>query len=110
MDRVAKAGTAAFPDVRFTGKWRAYQARILAELEGHLDDAHLNIVAAPGAGKTVLGLEVVCRLHRPTLVLSPTRAIRDQWLTRLFDLFEPKWVKVGFLAYQKKGKRKNHLI
>ncbi|WP_193369578.1 DEAD/DEAH box helicase family protein [Pelagibius marinus] len=88
MDTISKTGAAAFPRVRFVGKWRAYQARVLAELEGHLDDARLNIVAAPGAGKTVLGLEVVCRLGRPTLILSPTRAIRDQWLARLFDLFE----------------------
>jgi superfamily II DNA or RNA helicase len=88
VDTVSEAGEAAFPDVRFAGVWRAYQARVLAELEGHLDDARLNIVAAPGAGKTVLGLEVVCRLGRPTLILSPTRAIRDQWLARLFGLFE----------------------
>ena len=33
--------------------------RVLQELKEHLDDARLHVVAAPGAGKTVLGLEVI---------------------------------------------------
>jgi len=28
-------------------------------------------VAAPGAGKTVLGIEVLRRINKPTLILSP---------------------------------------
>ncbi|WP_420346752.1 DEAD/DEAH box helicase family protein [Pelagibius sp.] len=90
MDAAADRPQTAFPRFRFTGTWRSYQARVLHELEDHLNDARLNIVAAPGAGKTVLGLEVLRRLGRPTLVLSPTRAIRDQWLQRLEELFEPE--------------------
>ena len=34
----------------------AYQQEILDEAEGYLKDGHLHIVAAPGSGKTVLGL------------------------------------------------------
>ena len=90
MDASADRQQTAFPEFRFTGTWRSYQARVLQELEDHLYDARLNIVAAPGAGKTVLGLEVLRRLGRPTLVLSPTRAIRDQWLQRLEELFQPE--------------------
>ena len=88
MDAAADRHQAAFPKFHFIGTWRSYQARVLHELEDHLDDARLNIVAAPGAGKTVLGLEVLRRLGRPALVLSPSRAIRDQWLQRLEELFE----------------------
>ncbi len=78
----------AFPsDIRFRKPWRSYQQRVLDELKDHLDDNHLHIIAAPGSGKTVLGLEVMRRLNRPALILSPTVAIRDQWVDRFVNLF-----------------------
>ncbi|TFG26148.1 DEAD/DEAH box helicase [Candidatus Thorarchaeota archaeon] len=80
-----------FPDtVRFSLTWRPYQARVLKELEEYLEDDKLHIVAAPGSGKTVLGIEVLRRFNTPTLVLAPTLAIRDQWIHRFIDLFLPK--------------------
>jgi len=57
----------------------------------------LHIVAAPGSGKTTLGLEIFRELGHPALVLSPTRVIRDQWIERLHDFcgngetFPPAW-------------------
>lgn len=81
----------AFPEnVKFRKSWRMYQARVLSELEGYLNDNHLHIIAAPGSGKTVLGLEVVRRLNKPTIILSPTLTIRNQWLDRLMELFLPE--------------------
>ncbi|MHC4744952.1 MAG: DEAD/DEAH box helicase family protein, partial [Planctomycetota bacterium] len=74
-------------EIKFSLTWRTYQARVLSELEGHLDDNHLHIVAAPGSGKTVLGLETARRLSKPTLIFCPTLAIRDQWVDRLLELF-----------------------
>ncbi len=71
--------------LRFRWPWRDYQARVLAQMDRHLADRRLHVVAAPGSGKTVLGLETFRRLARPTVVLSPTRTIRDQWLQRLGD-------------------------
>ena len=76
-----------FSRMQFSGAWRDYQARILGELEGHLGDNRVHVVAAPGAGKTVLGLEIVRRIGCPALVLAPTVAIRDQWAQRLQALF-----------------------
>lgn len=73
--------------LKFKGTWRDYQARVLSELDTHLDDDHLHVVAAPGSGKTVLGLEVMRRLNRPTLILAPTITIRNQWILRLRELF-----------------------
>ncbi len=79
-----------FPSsVRFKGAWRPYQARVLAALDEHLDDRRVHVIAAPGSGKTVLGLEIVLRLNRPALVISPTLAIRDQWIQRFTELFFP---------------------
>jgi hypothetical protein len=73
--------------MRFTGVWRDYQARVLDAMNAHIGDERLHLVAAPGAGKTVLGLEIVRRLGRPALVFAPTVAIREQWLQRLCPLF-----------------------
>jgi len=88
-----------FPSgIRFSKPWRNYQQRVLTELERHLDDNHLHVIAAPGSGKTVLGLEVMRRLGRPALILAPTVAIRDQWVDRFVNLFldgrqaTPDWI------------------
>jgi superfamily II DNA or RNA helicase len=88
----------SFPDtVRFRHAWRPYQARVLAELQTHLDDSHFHLVAAPGSGKTVVGLEALRRIGKPALVFAPTIAIRDQWIRRFLDLFwneaqPPDWL------------------
>lgn len=74
-----------FNALQFKHSWRQYQKRVLEAIDQHLNDDRLHIVAAPGAGKTTLGLEVFRRLKRRTLVLSPTRIIRDQWIERLAD-------------------------
>ena len=74
-----------FASTRFRGTWRPYQARVLGELSAHLADGRVHLVAPPGSGKTLLGLETVVRLGRPALVLAPTLALRDQWLQRFAD-------------------------
>jgi superfamily II DNA or RNA helicase len=77
----------SFPiEVKFKKPWRSYQARALDELESYLDDNKLHIVAAPGSGKTVLGLEVIRRLNKPTVVFAPTITIRDQWVDHVEDV------------------------
>ncbi|MCA1196382.1 DEAD/DEAH box helicase family protein [Sphingomonas sp. R647] len=85
--------------MNFKGKWRDYQARILEEMDEHLDDRRLHVVAAPGAGKTVLGLEIARRLGRPALVFAPTIAIRDQWEQRLCPMFLDARPAAGAISY-----------
>ena len=72
----------------FGHQWRPYQRRVLDAIDEHLDDRRLHIVAAPGAGKTTLGIEVFRKLGKKALVLSPTRIIRDQWIERLNDFVD----------------------
>ena len=36
--------------LQFNGEWRSYQKRILDDLDFHLRDDKLHVVAAPGAG------------------------------------------------------------
>lgn len=84
-------------DIKFKYSWRKYQQRVLDDLQDHLTDGHLHVIAPPGSGKTVLGLEVAIRLNKPTLILAPTIAIRNQWIQRFCELFlqtnvMPDWI------------------
>lgn len=76
-----------FENVHFHGVFRDYQQRVIDNSDKYLKDGKINIVAAPGSGKTVLGLELIRRLASPCIVLSPTTAIRQQWGERFKDLF-----------------------
>lgn len=102
--------------IKFRYPWRSYQKRILDASKRHLRDKHLHVVAAPGSGKTVLGLQMVVHLDRPALVFTPSLGIRDQWVRRFCDLFlqvdhPPSWISTdlknpGFLTvttYQSLG-------
>ncbi|MCA9255786.1 MAG: DEAD/DEAH box helicase family protein [Phycisphaerales bacterium] len=79
----------AIARLRFRYPWRPYQARVLAAIESHLKDDRLHVVAAPGSGKTILGLEIFRQLGHAAVVFAPTITIRDQWLARL-SLFLPE--------------------
>ena len=73
--------------LNFKGSWRSYQKRILDDLSFHLRDDKLHIVAAPGAGKTTLGIEVLSKLNQATLILCPTNTIKNQWKERICSAF-----------------------
>jgi len=98
-----------FPEnIKFQHPWRKYQQRVLDSLEEYIADGHLHVIAPPGSGKTVLGLEVALRLNQPTLILAPAIAIRNQWIQRFCELFletnlPPEWIstdirKPGFMT------------
>ena len=91
-----------FPkEMVFQGNWRTYQSRLLDRLDLCLEDMRLHVVAAPGSGKTVFGLEAIRRINRSTLVLAPTITIRNQWAERLVQYFlpqgspKPDWVSTN---------------
>lgn len=77
-------------NIKFKYSWRPYQAKVLEEVDKFLDDKRVNIVAAPGSGKTVLGLELARKLGKPVLMLSPTVTIKNQWIDRFVTLFMPE--------------------
>ena len=86
-----------FEQIEFRGDFRSYQQKVLEGANRYLTDGKINIVAAPGSGKTVLGLELIRRLGHPCLILSPTTAIREQWGERFRSMFlrdESEFVKL----------------
>ena len=76
-----------FQDIAFKGQFRDYQQRILDNAKMHLKDHKIHIVAAPGSGKTILGLELIRRLNQPALILSPSQTVRQQWGERFKNNF-----------------------
>lgn len=76
--------------LRFDGQWRSYQKRVLDRADNYLKDKRVHIVAAPGSGKTTLGIELIRRLNAPALILSPSINIRNQWIQRISSAFLPE--------------------
>ncbi len=74
----------------FRGVFREYQQAILDRSGQYLKDGKIHIVAAPGSGKTILGLELIRRMGKPALILSPTVTIRQQWGERFAGSFLPE--------------------
>ncbi len=83
----------AWSALRFRYPFRKYQRMILTEVEDVLDtprdDRRYHIVAPPGSGKTIVGLELIRRFARPALVLTPTVTIQLQWREK-WELFLPE--------------------
>ncbi len=79
-----------FSKVKFKWTFRDYQQAVLDNSQKHLKDKRIHIVAAPGSGKTILGLELVRRQNFPALVMSPSVTIRQQWGERFVEAYLPE--------------------
>ena len=66
----------ALGGLAFGGTWRGYQQLALELFEAGRErgQQQTHIVAPPGSGKTLLGLELLRRLGARALVLAPNRA------------------------------------
>ena len=73
--------------LKFKGTWRSYQARVLENVGKYLADGKIHIVAAPGSGKTTLGIELIRRMNGNALILAPSITIREQWVARIKEAF-----------------------
>lgn len=71
----------------FKGTWRVYQQRVLDRYDQYVQDRKIHIVAAPGSGKTTLGIELIKRINYVSLILVPSITIREQWIERIKEAF-----------------------
>lgn len=83
--------------IKFKYPWRPYQERTLKQIESYIRDGKVHIVAAPGSGKTVLGLEIARYINKPVIIFSPTVTIKNQWIDRFISSFTnltttPDWI------------------
>lgn len=79
---------------RFQFPFRTHQQMILDafERERKATDVgvlRFHVVAPPGSGKTIVGLEMAIRLGKPALIICPNTAIQGQWVNKL-EMFLPK--------------------
>jgi len=65
------------------------------------------IVAPPGSGKTVIGLELIARLKQPALILVHRKELLDQWVERAESFLGIDKKEIGYVGSGKKrwGKR-----
>ncbi len=68
-------------ELAFTGTWRRYQRLAIDAFERDraAGRRRTHIVAPPGSGKTLVGVELLRRVGRRSLVLAPNSAIQMQW-------------------------------
>jgi len=80
--------------LEFKGTWRSYQQKVIDHFDNYNQDKKIHIVAAPGSGKTTLGIELIRKINKPALVLVPSITIRQQWYDRIVEAF----LKDGYKA------------
>ncbi len=62
------------------------------------------IVAPPGSGKTVMGLELVSRKSQPALIIVHRKQLFDQWVDRIQSFLEIPKKEIGQISgYTKKS-------
>ena len=76
---------------------RRYQQEIieLTKLKLERGERRLHIVAPPGAGKTIIGLQLAAQLEQNTLIISPTTTIQAQWGEKLELFLNPSEQDLG---------------
>lgn len=83
-----------FNKLVFQFPFRKYQNLILHQVETAQDkEKKYHVVAPPGSGKTIVGLELIKRFGEPAVVFAPTSTIQLQWRERL-RMFIPKDEKI----------------
>lgn len=96
-----------FDGLEFQFPFRKYQNLILHQVETtKTKDNKFHVVAPPGSGKTIVGLELIRRFGEPAVIFAPTTTIQFQWKEKL-KMFIPKKnkkISLDNLASMKPGK------
>ncbi|MFC1789914.1 DEAD/DEAH box helicase [Patescibacteria group bacterium] len=72
--------TDIFSQLNFRYPFRRYQQQILDRIKlDDKSDSRFHLIAPPGSGKTVVGLELIKRLNKPAVVFAPNTTIQLQW-------------------------------
>lgn len=77
-------------ELAFRFPLRKYQKEILDLVHKKIENGEqeIHIVAPPGSGKTIIGLQLISTFKCPSLILSPNTTIQSQWKQKV-DLFMP---------------------
>ena len=83
--------------LEFQYEFRKYQRMMLGRVEAEPGDRRYHLVAPPGSGKTIVGLELIRRFGRPAVVFAPTTTIQEQWRAKV-AMFLPAGAPLDDLA------------
>lgn len=72
-----------FDQMSFRYPFRKYQRMILEQVAEEQKDHKYHLVAPPGAGKTIIGLELIRRFGAPAVIFTPTTTIQAQWYEKI---------------------------
>jgi len=86
-------------DLEPTYKLFPHQAKALQHFENKEDGI---LVAPPGSGKTIMGLELIVRKKQPALIIVHRKQIFQQWIKRIEDFLDIPKKHIGQFGGQKK--------
>lgn len=102
--------TALYNELAFRYPFRKYQRMILEQVVGRQKDQKYHLVAPPGAGKTIIGLELIRQLGAPAVVFAPTTTIQAQWHEKLQMFITPPATVSQFASMDPHEKAPIHIF
>ncbi len=87
--------------VKFDSSLNLYDNQKLAVVD-LLQSEQGILVAPPGSGKTIIGLELISKLGQPALIVVHKRQIYNQWLERIESLLNIPKKEIGQICSTKK--------
>lgn len=88
-------------DIDYSSNIRLYEYQ-KAAVEKLLAKENGILVAPPGSGKTVIGIELISRRRQPTLILVHKKQILNQWIERIENFLNIPKREIGKFASGKK--------
>src|SRR4030042_1897191 len=88
-------------EVKFRNEAKLYNYQKVA-VEDILSSENGILVAPPGCGKTIIGIEIISRLKQPALILVHKKQIFNQWLERIENFLSIPKREIGQICSNKK--------
>lgn len=97
VDRTCKGDSVSFNSI--TKLWD-YQQKAVSEFQSHINRGKTGIFlnAAPGAGKTQMGIEMIRLLGRTAMIIVPKKDLIQQWVDRIIKTTDLKLTDIGTCA------------
>ena len=87
--------------IKFKNSCKLYDYQEEAVKDAMTEDNGV-LVAPPGAGKTIMGIDIIAKLKQPTLILVHKKQIYSQWLQRIESFMNISKREIGQICGNKK--------
>jgi superfamily II DNA or RNA helicase len=88
-------------EISFENSCKLYDYQTEAVKEMLIEESGI-LVAPPGAGKTIMGIEMITELKQPALILVHKKQIYDQWIERIESFLNIPKREIGQICSNKK--------